>query len=1234
MSDVIQTLAQRMVKRKASGVEPYVLIIGAGASISSGCPSYAELVDAFLRNNCPTDFARLDRKRGTAAKREAKLKRFYEEWSGLSKPNRFSFLKTHLSGTPSSGYEHLAWMARHGYLRLVLSANIDQLVEDAFTAAGLIPKTDYDIVVNGPENAGEVARLIAAQNPAVKLVKLHGTLADEESYAWLPQEVFAFMRGLGDALEPHLNGDVVILGHAMNDRNLESLFRQAGGEVWFVNPSGAEGSRFEPVLSVRPQSRAIAGELACFDRFMERLRIAIEAAEAGSGTTASAPAIHRFLKAIGMPEQIKDVRSRYLHLPELYVRPREYEQILRTLDKQHAVVIAGEPHMGKTYTALHILWERFQQGWTVEHMRRDTLVAELQRCAHSMDEFALRHLSSKCLLHLDDPFGEIEYEPLGVLQKEFARLIQSVERRRDCGLIVTSRLGVFGEAFRHLEGADLLRAMGVEADIRVHTSYSEETLREILARYVTLYEPSWASNEDLRRLVLGEVPKIIEAPHNLELFARTSRGLAVEGEILNCAWECREVIPAIRDWILRLRLDEQLLLLLTRSLGSTRLAVLRRDRMGAADLHEIYRGALADAYRDALVEGIPGAAWESAIDSLRDIVSLSDEDRWEPLKFVHPSYAEAVDKAIAGHPGMRGLLLAVVAFAAEHDDEILRAAAAFALPRDAHSLGAGAGDLLQRLKDDASPLVRANLAGALARHYHSLGGSARELVSALARDGEPQVRDELAFWLPRNIQNLDASARDLLRALAQDEHGRVRATLAVGLVVSVTELDPSERKLMGALARDRKAGMRMRSWLASALASQYENVDPTARETVAALARAREAEVRGTLAAELAERYASLDSSGQALVASFSGDHDPEVRGSLARGLAKAYNDLDGSARALVAALARDNDPSVRESLASELGENYHNLDDSGREVGAALARDPEADVRAFAACGLGSNWQNLGASARRLVAALARDRDPEVRGMLASGLAEHYRDLDSSGRAMVAAFVRDRDQRTRTSLARGAADGYRQLDAQGHAVLAALARDPEPEIRASVAFGLGENYQDLDPAGRDLAAELARDEDEGVPGRLARGLACAYQDLDSSARGVLAALARSERAGVRSHAAQGLAWHYEALDLSGQKLVQDLARDKRAGVRRDLAEALARNYEKLDLAGQTLISTLANDQAVGVRREIAQALAENRQSLDASARKLLAGLERQLKAKGPAARQPTVPTRKTRRIR
>ena len=59
------------------------------------------------------------------------------------------------------------------------------------------------------------------------------------------------------------------------------------------------------------------------------------------------------------------------------------------------VFIIGEPHMGKTYTALYILWEYHQKGYETIHIRHDKLIHLLHQHDDDLKRTSSRSLQSK-----------------------------------------------------------------------------------------------------------------------------------------------------------------------------------------------------------------------------------------------------------------------------------------------------------------------------------------------------------------------------------------------------------------------------------------------------------------------------------------------------------------------------------------------------------------------------------------------------------------------------------------------------------------------------------------------------------------------------------------------------------------------------------------------------------------------------------------------------------------------
>ena len=289
MSDAIKALAANMVGRKKT--DPYILFLGAGASISSGCSSMMQIVDEVLESHDSTQFndwqneiedaASDNAKFGELLKKEIskqKRDRFFEIWSGLDPKSRHSILKRHLQEgkSPSGGYDYLVHLIKMGYIKTILSTNLDNLLEKALTNAGWCQSDDFIVIVNGKDRPSEVHEQLESSRDFFKLIKLHGTLESIGSYAFTDDEVFDFEETIKPRLSRIINQSLVVVGHSMQDRDSDVLFDAEGGEIHFVNPNrpGTE-SRIDTILRVRRRGSIIEGDDGKFDNFFRKLYICI-----------------------------------------------------------------------------------------------------------------------------------------------------------------------------------------------------------------------------------------------------------------------------------------------------------------------------------------------------------------------------------------------------------------------------------------------------------------------------------------------------------------------------------------------------------------------------------------------------------------------------------------------------------------------------------------------------------------------------------------------------------------------------------------------------------------------------------------------------------------------------------------------------------------------------------------------------------------------------------------------
>ena len=542
---------------------------------------------------------------------KAKTKRnslvFMKYGERLDHETQYSILRQHLwdNKKPSEGYENLVKLIKKGYIKKVLSTNLDNLLERALNNAGCYQPDDFVLVVNKKDRHEEIVEQLNSCRSPLKIIKLHGSLESPKSYIFKQDEIFDFEKRIKSDLSQLINQSLIIVGYSGQDRDVDVLFEDEGKEIHFVKPSKPEAeSRIFQILEVRGKGKIIDGNDGKFDTFFEKLLKYVELEEERSNASDSEPSIEGFLRNIGFGKELENPRSRYKNLTSLYVKPTEYNEICSKLEKDHVIFIIGEPHLGKTYTAIHLLWEYYQKGYETLHIRHDNLVTRLHENEGNLTNLLLSLLSSKdgnpVIIHFDDPFGETMERRTDEFAKglnDFLLLSKKYEHLR---IIVTTRLNIFREA---LAEQDCQNIEGLEKDLRVHTSYKSEVLVAILHRYTYFYKPLWSTDEKIVRELDEKLPKMLPAPHNIEFFVRTSERLTSLEEVLQHVDKSKEMIKALGEWMASLSDHEQIFLTWV-EIQSTSNILFTNDSASKINIEDAYRETLAFLYKKKYIFSI------------------------------------------------------------------------------------------------------------------------------------------------------------------------------------------------------------------------------------------------------------------------------------------------------------------------------------------------------------------------------------------------------------------------------------------------------------------------------------------------------------------------------------------------------------------------------------------------------------------------------------------------------
>jgi hypothetical protein len=263
-----EELARDLKQRREVGDPPVILLLGAGASVDAGIGAMMDLFQFVGVKDFDEFVAYIDP--FTAAERYRLLARY---------------LQRRQPSAPTPGYQALATLCADGYFNLILTTNLDPLLDDALAAAQLWRK-DYLLVVNGIIRRDRLDLLLGSNSPRVKVLKLHGDLF-HRYMAWTPTEMDTWFDEIANSLNAPLHGhDLLVVGHSLRDDRIRKLVLDAGGVIWYTNPNAVPDS-----LSNSDRVRAVIGADAPFEKLFPRLASSLGLGAQVSPATASGPAL-------------------------------------------------------------------------------------------------------------------------------------------------------------------------------------------------------------------------------------------------------------------------------------------------------------------------------------------------------------------------------------------------------------------------------------------------------------------------------------------------------------------------------------------------------------------------------------------------------------------------------------------------------------------------------------------------------------------------------------------------------------------------------------------------------------------------------------------------------------------------------------------------------------------------------------------------------------------------------
>lgn len=265
----VNQLAQQMRLRKEQGEKPFILFLGAGASITSGGSTMDNLIKQFLIDfnlESNDDIEKMDE--------NERFEKFIYGMDTLDQIDRYTWLRlVFKNGQPSVGYIALTRLIENGFFETIITTNWDSFLDMSLSQSNKVSnKKEYRFYVRGVDQDNFITRGFRVHNtPRIKILKLHGELYSPVIFV-TKKDTSSFPNEIAGLLKDFFkNYSIIMVGYSISDLDVQRCMENDSNTLIFISPKIPTDASFEMTIKKFNHVFQVPDQEKDFDVFMCKL---------------------------------------------------------------------------------------------------------------------------------------------------------------------------------------------------------------------------------------------------------------------------------------------------------------------------------------------------------------------------------------------------------------------------------------------------------------------------------------------------------------------------------------------------------------------------------------------------------------------------------------------------------------------------------------------------------------------------------------------------------------------------------------------------------------------------------------------------------------------------------------------------------------------------------------------------------------------------------------------------